>query len=214
MKRRLITALLIAVCSCLGNTSKADIITLYPTNDAYIVSTEPGMVHNNDSFSVGYNNNGDITRSYLMFDLSAIPVSQSITAAALRLETFSYTLLSPPTIDAYYLEDDNWSESTLTWNNAPTNFSSTAADTQLVDTDEVFWTVTSDVSNAYGDNNIYSVVLKLPSETPGTEAIFYSKDLGFIDWSPYLMIQYQPIPEPATLILLGLGGSILRKRRA
>jgi hypothetical protein len=212
MKRRLIIALMGVLCLWLGNTSEADMLQLYPTNDAFVNSANPDTTYNGTGLNVGYND-GAITRSYLMFNLSAIPADQLIVSALLRLDT-SYFSPTAPTVGAHYLEYDNWSESTLTWFNAPTKFNIPATDTQLININEVFWTVTNDVSHAYGDDDIYSVVMKLSNEVPGVETGFYSKDMGIPDWSPYLRIEYQPIPEPVTLVLLGLGGLFLRKRKA
>jgi len=211
MEKRLITSLFLLLCLGLGNISEADIITLYPTDDAYIDSDEPDAVHNGDYMHVGYN--PEISRSYLMFDLSPIPPGQAITSAVLCLDT-SYHSLPAPVVSAYYLENDSWSESTLTWNNAPTNFNLPATDTQSINIDVVFWTVTNDVNHAYGDDDIYSVVLKLSNEITGTASSFYSKDIVISDWSPYLSIQYQPVPEPSAVFFLSLGGLILRKRGA
>lgn len=213
MKRRLITALMGVVCLLLSNMSKAVMLTLYPTDDAYVDSAESDTVHNGNGVNVGYYSGG-IRRSYLMFNLFDIPEGQFIMSAVLRLDT-SYFSPTAPVVGAYYLENDGWSESTLTWNNAPTDFSIFAIDTQLVNIDEVFWTVTLDVIYAHKDDDIYSVVLKLPDEVYGAETGFWSKEnFGIAALSPYLRIEYQPIPEPATILLLGLGGLILRKRRA
>ncbi len=211
MKRWLISALMLFVCLWLGNTSKANILTLYPTNDAYIQSDEPDSLHNNNTLYAGYTN--EITRSYIMFNLSSVPDDQSIVSAVLRLSP-NFLTFTDPVIGAYYLLDDNWSESTLTWNNAPTNFNIPATDTQTITTEDAFFTVSSDVSHAYGDNDIYSVVLKLPNEVSGAKAGFWSKDFGIADNSPQLTIEYQPIPEPVTLVLFGLGGLILKKRKS
>jgi hypothetical protein len=216
MKRRLITALMGVGCLLLSNMSKAGTLKLYPTNDAYINNAEPTSVHNSNTVYAGYS--AETTRTYLKFDLSAIPDGQSIVSAVLRLDT-NYLSSSPvtgsPVIGAYYLDNDNWSESTLTWNNAPTNFSMLPTNTQSISTGDVFWTVKSDVSQVYGDDDIYSVVMKLTHEVfAGAKAGFWSKDAGTADTSPYLTIEYQPIPEPATLLLLTLGGlTVLRKKK-
>jgi hypothetical protein len=88
------------------------------------------------------------------------------------------------------------------------------ADTQLISYDDIFWTVSDDVSHAYGDDEIYGVVMKLPNEIPGTKANFWSDETFYKSWSPYIEIGYQPIPEPTSLLLLALGGLFLRKRNA
>lgn len=212
MKKLLITTLTGIVCLFI-NTSKAGTLQLYPTNDAYINSNEADTTHNNNSLSAAYSSTTyAITRSYIMFNISAIPAEQSIVSAQLRLSP-NYISIPGPTIGVHYLGNDNWSETTLTWNNAPNTFNTIATDIQSITTEDTYFNVKNDVSLSYYDNDIYSAVLKLPNEMAGIGASFWSKEFPMSDSFPCLLIEYQPIPEPATLLLFGLGGLLFKKYR-
>lgn len=95
--------------------------TLSPTDDTYVdfsnantnFGDEPGMVTFISFLS-------DRAFSYLKFDLGAIPANEVITGATLNL--FQQGINAPfgaVEDEDLFLYTDNWSESTVTWNNAP-----------------------------------------------------------------------------------------------
>ncbi|MBQ7901258.1 MAG: DNRLRE domain-containing protein, partial [Clostridia bacterium] len=91
-------------------------VELSGTDDAYIQKGNPDANYagSESSTNLIVGNSGDTYLAYLKFDISAYPGEYS--RAKLRFfskDSFGYTL------GIYGLSDTSWSESTLTWNNAP-----------------------------------------------------------------------------------------------
>jgi len=112
-----------------------------------------------------------------------------VISARLRLDP-GYVSIPAPQVGAHYLASDGWGEMTITWNNAPTGFDSTATDTVTVNITESFWTVTEDVDDVYQGDGIYSVVMKLSDETSNTATSCSSSEAIVSDWRPYLEVEY------------------------
>ncbi len=98
----------------------AEWTTLVPTQDAYV----RGGTHadsnygNTTTLRVKNASNANFDRrSLLQFDLSGI--SGSIQAATLRLFCSALSNGAPAAVFVHALDDDDWQESTLTWNTAP-----------------------------------------------------------------------------------------------
>jgi hypothetical protein len=152
---------------------------LNPQHDTYVkwYGTNQNKDTNYDADSPG---GGDIhvkwaggtldrRRSYLKFDLTNIPDDATITSAILRLYQFD-AYANTDTIGVYGVSNSysgnstSWTETGLTWNNAPTDWSTGA--TTSVDSNDGYkelTVVTADVQSALS-GNIISLAVKFSDE--------------------------------------------------
>jgi hypothetical protein len=122
-----------AVAVCLVLLSSASLTThayaasqtFTPVADAYVRS------ESRTSTSGGLNrlqvDNSPVRRSYLRFDLSALPAGSTITKATLRLYVSHDCSASSPGWQLRTLANNSWQEATINYANAPTNFSAPLA---------------------------------------------------------------------------------------
>ena len=167
----------------------AGVISIQAIEDTYASSGNPDTSYgSNENFCSGKISDS-VCRTYLKFDLSSIPVGKTIVSARLRLNS-GFVSYPYPQIGARYLVNDNWDEMTLTWNNAPTEFSPVAADTVTISIGDNFWTLTDDVEAAYWDDGIYSVVFVSADEALAVGACFSSEEVIDPEQRPYLEIEF------------------------
>jgi|GEM_PF-655477 len=112
-------ALLVLVASALvASPAGATTLTFAPVADAYVAKPTPGT--NFGTAPTLRVRDGRI-QSYLRFDVAGIPSGESVSSAKLRL--FSSTGDACGTagagVDAYRAASDSWTESGITFNNAP-----------------------------------------------------------------------------------------------
>jgi len=182
-------------------TATANVVEINPDNDAYVKDIDPNTNYGSlAALIVGdYTSSPpvNIHRSYLMFDLGSLPSGAVINTAELYLYN---SWLSYPAVDvgAHYLSNDGWNEGSITWNNAPTGFNSTATDLNTISMCEwTSWDVTPDVQATWAGDGVYSVVMKEPSADEGQDANnlgFDSKEAGAGHEHPYLRIRYTILP--------------------
>ncbi len=196
-------------------------ITLQPGpndgKDAEVFSCKPcGYTVRNfgkigDLNAVAWTNNGNSSniRSYIQFDLSAIPPGSNINDARLSLY---YTPHSDEGKHFKHFGDNKgiikrvtsaWNELTITWDNQPTN-------TSLNQT--VMASTTSSTQN-YPDINVTALVqdmidnpatsfgfmFRLKTEKPYRKLVFASSDYANASKRPKLVITYTPPTPPATI---------------
>ena len=114
-------ALALAPAGFLASQASAATQTFTPVADAYVRSDQPSS--NFGASTVLQVDSSPVRRSYLRFDLSALPVGSTITGATLRLYVSYDCSASSPGWEVRSLASSSWQEGAITYASAPTSFS-------------------------------------------------------------------------------------------
>jgi hypothetical protein len=168
--------------------------TYNPTDDSYVRGGTYGADNYNDD---GYllikqgSNSSFFRKSLLKFDLSAIDFSSvTINKAVLRLYA---TDVNSCSITVSKIENDNWNESTLTWDNAPTETSSIVSSIVSTANSYVEWEITSFVAGEIIGDKIISVSL-FDYNADGENTKFNAREVG--DNMPELVLYEGEVELP------------------
>ena len=157
-----------------------DYVKVYPTDDTYVrngnyASTNYGS---ESTFVVKNDGVGYARQSFLKFNLNEID-PELITEAKLVLSVKgANTDITTTTWQLYYVSDDAWTESQLTWNNKPNAAASVMASHKAsVSGSEVEFDLTDTIKSEAGKAN-ENLSFQLVSTVLGskTDASFYSKE--------------------------------------
>jgi len=196
----------------------AGVPPIYPSDDAGVNSYYPNRNYgDNNEIKIGTEienvtwNQMD-WRSYLKFDLSEdIPGGSRIDSAHLSL----YTVLGGENganrdveywelygdenvpIVAKKVESDGWSESTVTWNNAPSMGATLFTDMVSPTTDQRYqWDITSYVREEWAGDKVVSIGLASQEEGQNKFAPLISEENELANLRPYLIVCYTPGTVP------------------
>ncbi len=195
-KYALLSFLLLFGFGLSGNPALGDTIDLPPEADSYVDDADTTGNHGFRDYMIVGEWDGAATyrtcRSYMKFDLSSVPSGVNISSATLFV--YCRTIYNTPvTVGSHYLGNDSWQEYNITWNNAPTGFSTTATDSVSLVTGFNAWDVTGDVNTAYGGDGVLSLVLKLPTEGANADGGWFdTREYHETTCRPYLHIEYAP----------------------
>ncbi len=222
MKKFFAVAMAILFCACFLADQAGALIygPQLPTEDSDVFNGNPFYNNGGDGALQVYvkPDNGHTWRTYLKFNLSTIPDNSNITSAVLSLYCyFDIDNLSTP-VNVHYVSNDNWFESSVTWNTqplpspGPANF---LHDRKIAAEGWVNWDLLHSGNWNYPadlqDNQLSLLVRFAFDDTPGSYSTtasskFHSKDqTTYPHLRPRLTIEYQAIPLPGTMILLGSG---------
>ncbi|TAL20052.1 DNRLRE domain-containing protein [Patescibacteria group bacterium] len=198
----------------------AETVTLNSSADTYISNNYPTNSYGGiDTAFVQYQSGPSFSRTLLKFDLSSIPVGSTVQAAELAL-TFQSVSTSTTVTLQLYRAGESWSETSATWNSAPTL--SDLIVSQLTSKNAAQkWTVTDAVKNwVAGTWSNNGLILK-STEGSGNQFTFgyWTREAALTDSRPKLTVTYTPpaAPPPAPPALPGVaisGASVATSAQA
>jgi len=163
---------------------------VYPSDDAYVDELEKDVPHNTDTLTIFpsiYLNSSIMP--WLKFENLSLPEgAENLAHARLWLYFSSHDKIGMGAgTGAYFSENDNWSENTITWDNMPSR-SPTPTDSISLGTEWQSWNVTPDVLREFAGDNKASWCLKNEGTVDDYDsADAYSKEYDN-GYGPYLEI--------------------------
>jgi len=173
-------------------------VDLLPIDDAYVGDLNSGTNYGTSGrLYVGtYYLTGENQGAFLKFDLSGISAGSTINSAALYAYDHNGTYDDSITIDALRVDNDDWDESTITWNNAPWADVGAVLDSDLVEAGVGKWNtwdVTSFVAGEFAGDGEASILLQSEDEgPPEDEAAGYNSKESTYPEKVYLSVIYTP----------------------
>jgi hypothetical protein len=188
-KNSLLIAALVAVSIFIGYgiyviTTRAATTSFHfsAVSDSFIDSTAPDT---NFGTNTSLRTDGDpVVKSYVKFNVTG--VAGTITKATVRLNAATNNAKG---FSAYKVSDNSWSETGITYNNAPSHGSSLGTSNSVVAGTYQSVNVTSAISG----NGTYSFAIAMPTSTTNTR--FNSRETTF---KPQLYVEWEVQTEPST----------------
>jgi len=209
-------AILLFSLSAKSVNAQAGEVTLRPTEDTYVDSSNPNSDYGEQNYLQVTNYNSEINSAYenivwLKFNLSSVPDGAVIDGAKLQLRTSSVP--GSFNVNAYsgsdFLNESavvSWTELTLTYPNMP-SYNTTSMDSVLVAiTNQWYnWSVVDAIRDTLNSTTRkVTIVLSDPSPHGRLSSIsFNSKEFSISDYAPILTVHWSGVvPEfPAFLVL-------------
>ena len=195
-------------------------ISIVPSADSYVDDLDPNANHGSSIFlythnyteSVGeagarvgdaQNMIGPIGDTWLKFDLSQVPSQATINSIILRMHTSVWGTRTVNIVGVFVCDDNSWTESGITWNNAPSPSSTMPLQTVECgdpDIDREF-----NLTTALSGKTEVTLVLKTV-QLAKEPAVFDSRDLSN---GPSLVVDYTMPVDTGLLVVFVIGAIIV-----
>jgi hypothetical protein len=230
MKYLNVMAVVIVMFMSVNLLAVVEEVTFDAIEDAYVDKVDTGLTFNSETLQIqGFSGTSlsgveSVQRSFLKFAVVGLE-EKTILSVRFRahLNTWSNVPI-PPAIQLSYVGDDLWTEGDDSpTNNNGINWINQPSDTTLIGPSEgiddsryyewLLYQKDSPIDVYWYDDHLAGDGFASYMLTVGNEDLtsyaYFSSDEGAN--RPELIIEY--IPDPATLVLLGLGTMLIRKRR-
>jgi len=231
MKSTFVVSATLFGLSCL---SSATVLTLPASADSRILSFSPTGNGATTYLSV-YNTPGNVQRTAIAFDLASIPAGQQVTSATLRVYGSPFSSASGGTTISVWRLTESFVETQVTWNNRQTSTPWTTVGGSFVGTtgsssQDPYAQFTGAQTSRWYEFDVTTLAQEWHTGTyanngfmltalSGSVLTLTSREGAASDQNasgnlPELVVNYEPVPEPASMIALGLGAvAVLRRRR-
>lgn len=190
----------LSITSAMANTQ----ISIVAAADSYVDSSYPDVNYGDSIFLYTHNwdntadNIGPVANTWLKFDISEIPSQANINSIMLQIRTAMWGTRSINPIGVFICNDNSWTESDITWNNAPSLSSVTSL--QTIDVGDPDITYDFDLTDSLKGKTVVSLVLQTV-ETAKQPAVINSKDL---ENGPTLIVDYSMPQDTSLIIIVGI----------
>lgn len=165
------------------------IVKLHPIADSWVNSYFPNANYGTSQFAYCYND-AILSATYdivITYNISIVP-SSLISANVVWTQDSvdpNEAITGPQTVFTLYEVSNNWTETTVTWNNPPTHLSTILSNYQDNDIDKIIGPVTSVVSN-YRVGGKVLLSLRLTGNYPYVSV--YTREFTSPGFRPYLQV--------------------------
>ncbi|MHA2353048.1 MAG: CBM96 family carbohydrate-binding protein, partial [Candidatus Thorarchaeota archaeon] len=208
----------------LSANGESAVTVIKVSDDAPVGESAPDTNWDDDSGGVILscsNWSGDISRSWLKFNLTHLPDNLHFTRATVNLIAASSVNNDDYPRGIYFSENDTWTEETITWNNQPEYNAIPAAVIDSPASPNMFevgywyeWEITAEVIQTLEQDGMLTLVLALADEDASgqTNLGFSSREYGIIlgdsgfNAIPYVSLEYE-VPTTTDLLVDGFSES-------
>lgn len=176
-------------------------VTIYcNSKDCFARQSSPTSNYNESYLVVGKTGtSSQVDRSFLFFDLSAIPSNVIITDVKLYLRQINSSYEGPNTLTfSVGRITGSWTETGVTWNNQPamaaadyTSLSCAAVSSDIWK----YWTITNTIAAAYAGSTYTGIYLKGANESTNSNGKRFRSSEN--SYQPYLVVSYNVPTAPS-----------------